>query len=71
MSLPVSQHVELRKFLQTDDNRYLSWLHDIHTDNFEDVSHKPVIIPPSHTRIFKNEQLEVIRKYSYLTHQHL
>lgn len=37
MSLPVSQHVELRKFLQTDDNRYLSWLHDIHTDNYVDA----------------------------------
>ncbi|CAG2211757.1 NUP133 [Mytilus edulis] len=34
MSLPVSQHAELRSFLQTDDNKYLSWLHDIHTNNY-------------------------------------
>ncbi|XP_052097851.1 nuclear pore complex protein Nup133-like isoform X1 [Mytilus californianus] len=34
MSLPVSQHAELRSFLQTDNNKYLSWLHDIHTDNY-------------------------------------
>jgi hypothetical protein len=43
MALPVSQHTELRSFLQTESNKYLSWLHDIQTDNFVEVGHLTLI----------------------------
>ena len=38
LSQPFAQNPELRDFLATDNTRYLSWLHDIGTGDFNGVS---------------------------------
>jgi len=39
MASSLSTHPLLKEFLQSSDNQYLSWLHDIQLNNFQQVEY--------------------------------